>query len=164
MKKTSSKSVQSSVPVQHSHTAELDEREKAVRLANDACRFHPELEKAPATPAPERKDNRERTGNLPPIDHEARATNRKLDTETLIALLRDTLPSIARRATVVGSWVWLSFDTAPEPTTRAQISQLGFHWNNTRQVWQHPCGKFTFGSKSDPRDNYATKPAMEAFA
>jgi hypothetical protein len=139
MKKTSQNKIQSSVPVQHSHTN------------TDTA--------APAA----QPDNRERTGNLPPIDRDQRTENRKLDTAAVITRLRETLPTIAQRATVVGTWVWLSFDTTPAPETRQQISQLGFHWNNTRRVWQHPCGHFTFGSKADPRDTYTSKPAMEAY-
>jgi hypothetical protein len=137
--KNNTKSNQSSVPVQHSHT-----------------------DTDTAAPAAQ-PDNRERTDNRLPIDRDQRAENRKLDTAAVITRLREALPTIAQRATVVGTWVWLSFDTSPAPETRQQISQLGFHWNNTRRVWQHPCGKFTFGSKTDPRDNYASKPAMEAF-
>ena len=129
MKKTNNKSVQSSVPVQHSHTAET------------------------ADPKPD---------NRLPIDPALRAENRKLDTAAVISRLREALPTIAQRASIVGTWVWLSFDTAPAPETRQQISQLGFHWNNTRRVWQHPCGHFSFGSKADPRDTYTSKPAMEA--
>ena len=136
--KKSTKSNQSSVPVQHSHSTD-------------------QAAAQPAASAPVIKPD-----NRLPIDHDKRAENRKLDTAALIALLRDKLPTIAQRATVVGAWVWLSFDTTPAPETRQQISQLGFHWNNTRRVWQHPCGKFTFGSKTDPRDTYASKPAMEA--
>ena len=98
-----------------------------------------------------------------PIDHDARALNRKLDTAAVIGMLRDTRPDIYRRSIIVGQWVWVSFGSQPEPTTRQQLAQLGFHWNATRQVWQHPCGRFTFGSKSDPRDTYTAKPAMEAF-
>ena len=137
MKKTN-KLNQSSVPVQHSHTEKT-----------------PEAKAPQATPA--------RTDERLPIDHEQRQANRKLDTAAVIAKLQDTRPDLYKRAVIVGSWVWLSFDGKPEATTRAAISQLGFHWNNTRQVWQHPCGKFTFGSKSDPRDTYTSKPAMEAF-
>jgi hypothetical protein len=99
-----------------------------------------------------------------PVDHDQRALNRKLDTAAVIGLLKDTRPDLYQCATIVGTWVWLAFDTAPEPATRQQIAQLGFHWNNARKVWQHPCGHFTFGSKSDPRDTYTSKPAMEAFA
>jgi hypothetical protein len=133
---------QSSEPVQHSHTA--------------APAAQPAVAPRSALPAP-RSDTRL------PIDPAQRAENRKLDTAAVVAALRDSLPAIARRASVVGAWVWLSFDAPPAPETRQAISQLGFHWNNTRQVWQHPCGRFTFGSKSDPRDNYASKPALEAF-
>ena len=62
MKKTT-KLNQSSVPVQHSHTADT--------AAAPAAQ--------PATPAPvgqsgtDKPDNRERTGNLPPIDRDQRA-------------------------------------------------------------------------------------------
>jgi hypothetical protein len=147
MKTTShNQKVQSSAPVQHSHTAT-----KAAQTKTPA-------QPVTTTATPARVDTRL------PIDHDARALNRKLDTAAIIGLLRDTRPDLYERATIVGTWIWLSFDTAPEPTTRQQIAQLGFHWNHTRQVWQHPCGHFTFGSKSDPRDTYTAKPAMEAFA
>ena len=146
MKKTNNKSVQSSVPVQHSHTEETPVAQ-------------------PAAPAPTRNTTpATKPDNRLPIDPDKRALNRKLDTAAVIGMLRDLRPDLYKAATVVGTWVWLRFTTAPEPETRQQISQLGFHWNNTRQVWQHPCGHFSFGSKSDPRDTYTSKPAMEAFA
>jgi hypothetical protein len=34
------------------------------------------------------------------------------------------------------------------------LAELGFHWNNTRQAWQHPCGQFSTGSRQDPRQKY----------
>jgi hypothetical protein len=141
MKNKASSKVQSSVPVQHSHSTDKP---------SDTPRSALRVPRSDAT--------------LPTIDHDQRALNRKLDTAAVIGLLKDTRPDLYQRATIVGTWVWLSFDTAPEPVTRQQIAQLGFHWNNTRQVWQHPCGRFTFGSKSDPRHTYASKAAMEAFA
>ena len=39
---------------------------------------------------------------------------------------------------------------------RADLSQLGFHWNTKRQAWQHPCGQFTAGSPKEPREKYAS--------
>jgi hypothetical protein len=42
------------------------------------------------------------------------------------------------------------------PLATAQLSQLGFHWNRRRQVWQHPCGQFRPGAWIDPRDKYPT--------
>ena len=38
----------------------------------------------------------------------------------------------------------------------AALSELGFHWNRKRQLWQHPCGQFVTGSRRDPRDKYQT--------
>ena len=43
-------------------------------------------------------------------------------------------------AEVVGKWVWIQFADKQLPTTTSQLSELGFHWNKTRQAWQHPCG------------------------
>ena len=77
----------------------------------------------------------------------------------LVELLRDLLPAVHSIAQVVGSWVWVQFPERPDATTRQQLSQLGFHWNTTRQAWQHPCGKFSLGSSSDPRDTYTTTAA-----
>jgi hypothetical protein len=131
MKKKTTSKIQSSVPVQHSHT--------------DTAAQQP------------------RVDTRLPIDHDARALNRKLDTAAVITRLRDTLPDVAQLAVVVGQWVWIRFEERPCDSHRQQIAQLGFHWNGTRQVWQHPCGHFTFGSKADPRDTYTSKPAMEAF-
>ena len=139
MKKKTTSKIQSSVPVQHSHTAETDQ------------------------PNPQSEIRNPKSDNRLPIDPDKRALNRKLDTAAVIGMLRDLRPDLYKAATVVGTWVWLRFTTAPAPETRQQISQLGFHWNNTRQVWQHPCGHFSFGSKADPRDTYASKPAVEAY-
>jgi hypothetical protein len=41
---------------------------------------------------------------------------------------------------VVGKWVWIQFSDKQPPTITSVLSELGFHWNNTRQAWQHPCG------------------------
>ena len=99
-----------------------------------------------------------------PIDGALRDSNRRKSTDEVVDSLTVLLPQVAAAAQVVGSWVWVHFDTAPAPKVRRDLSQLGFHWNATRQVWQHPCGKFSLGARaSDPRETYASKPAMEAF-
>ena len=117
-----------------------------------------------ATPAPEQKpDNQERSGTLPPIDTEARKKNRTLPTPKVLAQLHQQIPAAYRLAEVVGRWVWVTFKEQPAAELRQQLSQLGFHWNSKRQLWQHPCGKYSYGSKADPRDTYTTKPAMEAY-
>ena len=38
---------------------------------------------------------------------------------------------------------------------RSQLNTLGFSWNSSRGVWQHPCGVFRCRSqKYDPREVY----------
>ena len=60
-------------------------------------------------------------------------------------------------AEVVGKWVWISFPEQPAEQVRSQLSQFGFHWNNSRKCWQHPCGQFaTEGSGADPRQKYGS--------
>ena len=45
---------------------------------------------------------------------------------------------------------------------RGQLSQFGFHWNNARKCWQHPCGQFaTEGSGADPRQKYGSRFAAD---
>jgi hypothetical protein len=99
---------------------------------------------------PERKED----GRLP-IDLERRHTNRKLPTERLIALLRTEAPRFFEVAEVVGKWVWVQFNEKQPREVTAVLAQLGFHWNNKRQVWQHPCGTYREESSHyDPRRKY----------
>ena len=46
---------------------------------------------------------------------------------------------------------------APAAEIRRQLAELGFHWNNARQVWQHPCGTIQVEPvKHDPRKRYGS--------
>ncbi len=100
-------------------------------------------------PTPERP-------KLPPINFARRRANRELSTESVIALLQKEAPGFLDIAEVVGKWVWVQFtDKQPREVT-AVLAELGFHWNNKRQVWQHPCGALTEGTDSDPRQKYPT--------
>jgi hypothetical protein len=101
-----------------------------------------------AQTAPERKDTRL------PIDTEARKKNRSLPTEQVLALLQLQDRRLWEMAEVVGKWIWVSFSESPAATVRQTLAQLGFHWNRTRQAWQHPCGNFRIGSAADPREKY----------
>jgi hypothetical protein len=93
---------------------------------------------------------------LPPLDFEKRREYRQLPTDRVLELLRTETPKFFGLAEVVGKWVWVQFaDKQPREVTGA-LSQLGFHWNNKRQAWQHPCGQFTTGSTADPRTKYGT--------
>jgi hypothetical protein len=38
----------------------------------------------------------------------------------------------------------------------------GFHWNNIRKCWQHPCGQITTGTPQDPREKYGSRLAAHA--
>lgn len=68
-------------------------------------------------------------------------------------------------AEVVGKWVWITFPEQPTEQVRGQLSQFGFHWNNVRKCWQHPCGQFaTEGSGADPRQKYGSRFAADQVA
>jgi hypothetical protein len=95
------------------------------------------------------------TENRPEIDFALRRANRALETEKLLALLRSDAPRFFEIAEVVGKWVWIQFSDKQPPTITSVLAELGFHWNNARQAWQHPCGtirreRATF----DPRKRY----------
>ena len=93
---------------------------------------------------------------LPPINFARRRANRELTTERVILLLQQEAPRFLELAQVVGKWVWIQFtDKQPREVT-GKLAEYGFHWNNKRQVWQHPCGALTEGTASDPREKYPT--------
>lgn len=99
-----------------------------------------------------------RTDTRPRIDLAKRQANRQLGTEQLLALLRTEAPRFYELAEVVGKWVWIQFTEKQPSTITAQLAEFGFHWNNKRQVWQHPCGPVTVeGSPDDPRAKYGSR-------
>jgi hypothetical protein len=114
-----------------------------------------------ATAQTEQKDNRTAKDSLPPIDHQQRTKNRTLPTPTVLNQLLNTLPDVYGLAEVVGrrpdsGWVWVQFKETPAAGIRQQLAQLGFHWNNQRQTWQHPCGQFRLSSTNDPHERYSS--------
>jgi hypothetical protein len=62
------------------------------------------------------------------------------NTWALLARLKSELPEVCEHARVVGKWVWLKFNGPPLLRIRIKLKQLGFHWNDARKCWQHPCG------------------------
>jgi hypothetical protein len=50
----------------------------------------------------------------------------------------------------------LDVSPARKPILASVLWALGFHWNQRRGVWQHPCGSFDpLGSHpTDPRTKY----------
>ena len=53
-----------------------------------------------------------------------------------------------------------SYDEPREIT--ASLAEFGFHWNNLRQTWQHPCGTLTEGTPFEPRKKYGSRFATKA--
>ncbi|HEY3854097.1 MAG TPA: hypothetical protein VGO67_06870 [Verrucomicrobiae bacterium] len=90
----------------------------------------------------------------PKIDLGRRNRNRALPVESLLELIRKETPDFWNLAEVVGQWVWIQFEGKQPPQITAAVSQLGFHWNNRRQVWQHPCGQISERADFDPRCKY----------
>ena len=91
------------------------------------------------------------------INFARRRVNRSLDTETLLAVLRGSAPRFFELAEVVGRWVWIQFHQQPAVTARQQLAELGFHWNDRRQAWQHPCGLYRHdAARFDPRQVYGS--------
>ena len=102
---------------------------------------------------------------LPYVNFQQRDENRALPTDTVLDLLRKWLPDVYGLAEVVGKWVWVTFPEQPAEMVRGQLSQFGFHWNNSRKCWQHPCGQFrTEGSGEDPRQRYGSRFAADQVA
>jgi hypothetical protein len=91
-----------------------------------------------------------------PPDFVRHCTNRRLPAETVLNYLRTRLPRQYEVAEVVGKWVWLDVSPARKPGLASVLWALGFHWNQRRGVWQHPCGSFNpFGiHPADPRAKY----------
>ena len=91
---------------------------------------------------------------LPTIDMKRRRFHRGLRTERVLPLLLKEAPEFYERVEVVGKWVWLAFSEKQPPEVTAHLAELGFHWNNRRAVWQHPCGAEAQGTAHDPHQKY----------
>ena len=102
------------------------------------------------------KAGQAKTGTQKQTEFIRYCANRRLSTETVLNYLRTKLPRQYELAEVVGKWVWLDVLPARKPMLAKVLWSLGFHWNQRRGVWQHPCGKFDpLGSHpTDPRTKY----------
>ncbi len=94
------------------------------------------------------------TSIRPYVNFSERDFNRKLSVEKVLEKLQRWMPKQFELAEVVGKWIWITFSEPPAETVRADLSQLGFHWNNTRKCWQHPCGETLPRGQQEPRDKY----------
>ncbi len=101
----------------------------------------------------------------PYVNFAERDFNRKLPLDKVLERLRRWMPRQYELAEVVGKWIWITFPEQPVEHVRAELSQLGFHWNNTRKCWQHPCGQPLPRGQQEPREKYTSYfPAAQAAA
>jgi len=106
----------------------------------------------------ESRDTSGPSASLQRIDLELRRNNRALPTNKVLEILQGEAPTFWQMAEVVGKWVWIQFQEKQPREVTAVLSQLGFHWNNKRQAWQHPCGNFAQKPASyDPREKYGSQ-------
>ncbi len=94
--------------------------------------------------------------SLPRISFKLRRQNRALPTEKVLTLLHTEAPKFWELAEVVGKWVWITFTKKQPREVTAALSELGFHWNNFRRCWQHPCGTLAPRTPRDPRLKYGS--------
>jgi len=92
----------------------------------------------------------------PYVNFAERDFNRKLSVEKVLEKLQRWMPEQFKLAEIVGKWIWITFPEPPIERIRAELSQLGFHWNNTRKCWQHPCGETLPRGQQEPREKYGT--------
>ncbi len=90
----------------------------------------------------------------PFVNFAERDYNRQLPLDKVLAALKRWMPRQYELAEVVGKWIWITFPEQPIERVRADLSQLGFHWNNTRKCWQHPCGATLPRGQQEPREKY----------
>jgi hypothetical protein len=95
-----------------------------------------------------------RSSIKPYVNFAERDFNRTLSVEKVLEKLQRWMPQQYELAEVVGKWVWITFPEPPLERVRADLSQLGFHWNNTRKCWQHPCGQTLPRGQDEPREKY----------
>jgi hypothetical protein len=95
----------------------------------------------------------------------AHCANRQLATRTVLKLLRAQLPGQYELAEIVGKLIRLEFSAVSHRAAANTRWRLGFHWNQRRCVWQHPCGAGTPYNNihsDDPRAKYSSRFAAEA--
>jgi len=92
----------------------------------------------------------------------AHRANRELPTQTVLDLLKTQLPTQYELVEIVGRWIWLDFPARTHRAAANALWRLGFHWNQRRCLWQHPCGACAPYNvhSGDPRSKYGSRPAF----
>ena len=72
-------------------------------------------------------------------------------------------------AEIVGGWVWVSFEEAPDEAMRQTLKDFGFRYSPRRKKWAHNCGGPTKSARlSNPWEKYdhfpVSGPAWKAAA
>jgi hypothetical protein len=139
-------------------TEELQNRSEQLSGKNNT-NAQPEIqtaktpEKDQSEPEPEQTPTK---STRPYVNFQERDHNRRLPLEKVLAALKRWMPRQYELAEVVGKWIWITFPEQPIERVRADLAQLGFHWNNTRKCWQHPCGETLPRGQQEPREKYDT--------
>jgi hypothetical protein len=112
---------------------------------------------------PEQSSTENPAGNLKinertSLDATHRA-NRGLHKEFVLNFMKMQLPEQYAKTEIVGRWLWLDFpyDFKNRVIVNA-LWKLGFHFNQRRYIWQHPCGAFAPHQPhpGDPRKKYGS--------
>lgn len=90
--------------------------------------------------------------------------NRMLSRNQVLEQLLRKSPVLFQQASIVGEWVWIENHELHPSKLLVEIvvflRNIGFHYNEDRFAWQHPCGhpcKKLIGR--DPREYYGVQPA-----
>ena len=85
-------------------------------------------------------------------------SDHELPTQKVLGLLKRELPQLYELAEIVGKWIWLEFPKASHRAAANTLYRLGFHWNQRRCIWQHPCGAYApyAAHPQDPRSKYGS--------
>src|SRR4051812_4802197 len=96
---------------------------------------------------------------MPTIDQNTKEANRMNPASVVVERLPEEIKPFAF---IVGRWVWVKFLQAPNSEWLAILKFEGFHWNDTRKVWQH-CGgiKRRFNRRGNPLNQYSVVAVTE---
>jgi hypothetical protein len=126
------------------------------RLQNRTERGVGESAKTQATAGEQLLETTSRNLFVTTINFDNRRRNRALPMERVLFLMRTKAPRLWELAEVVGKWVWVQFSEKQPREITSVLSEFGFTWNRSRQVWQHPGGTLPERRRRNPRDKYGS--------
>jgi hypothetical protein len=77
------------------------------------------------------------------FDFRLHQQGREFEQCRVLVFLKRRVPQVWPVAEVVGGWVWVQHPYSPIDQVCSRLFELGFHWSQRRQLWQHPCGQFS---------------------